>query len=114
MPGTNVPQASFPVRICISILSPFAALAAWMANGLVRLVGIDSSASPFAHSLSEDEIKAMIAGSSEDSVPDEKKEMLHNIFEIGATQIREIMIPRIEVTAVDIDDSDCGNPGPSQ
>jgi putative hemolysin len=94
-----------PVRICISILSPFAALAAWMANGVVRLVGLDSSASPFAHSLSENEIKAMIAGSSEESVPDEKKEMLHNIFEIGATQIREIMIPRIEVTAVNIDDS---------
>jgi putative hemolysin len=30
--------------------------------------------------------------------------MLHNIFEIGATQVREIMIPRIEVTAVEIDD----------
>jgi putative hemolysin len=30
--------------------------------------------------------------------------MLHNIFEIGATQIREIMIPRIEVTAVEIND----------
>jgi putative hemolysin len=94
-----------PVRACLFFLSPFSALAAWMANGLVRLAGLNSTASPFAHSMSEEEIKAMIAGSSEDSVPDEKKEMLHNIFEIGATQIREIMIPRGEVTAADIDDS---------
>ncbi len=94
-----------PVRISIFLLSPFAALAAWMANRLVRMVGLDSSASPFAHSLSEDEIRAMIAGSSEESVPDTKKEMLRNIFEIGATQVREIMIPRLEVTAVDIEDS---------
>jgi len=93
-----------PLRACILLLSPFSALAAWMANGLVRIVGLDSSASPFAHSLSEDEIKAMIADSSKESVPDEKKEMLHNIFEIGATQIREIMISRVEVTAADIDD----------
>jgi putative hemolysin len=93
-----------PVRICIFLLAPFVALAVWMANGLARIAGLHSSASPFAHSLSEDEIRAMIAGSSEESVPDEKKEMLHNIFEIGATQVREIMIPRIEVTAVDIDD----------
>jgi putative hemolysin len=93
-----------PVRICIFLLHPFAALAAWIANGLVRIVGLNASASPFAHSFSEDEIRAMIAGSSEESVPDEKKEMLHNIFEIGATQIREIMIPRGEVTSVDIDD----------
>ena len=93
-----------PVRICIRFLSPFAKLAAWIANQMVRIVGLDSSASPFAHSLSEDEIKAMIAGSSEASVPDAKKEMLHNIFKIGATQVREVMIPRIEATAVDIED----------
>jgi len=35
-------------------------------------------------------------------MPEEKKEMLSNIFEIGATQVRTIMIPRIDVTAVDI------------
>ena len=93
-----------PVRIVILLLSPFSAFAAWIANRLVRLVGLDPSASPFAHSLTQDEIKAMIAGTSEESMPGEKREMLHNIFEIGATQIREIMIPRIEVTAVDIDD----------
>ena len=93
-----------PVQICIALLSRFAALAAWIANGLVRMVGLHSTGSPFAHTLSEDEIKAMIAGSSEESVTGEKKEMLHNIFEIGATQIREIMIPRIEVTAVEIND----------
>jgi len=93
-----------PVRIVILLLSPLSAFAAWIANRLVRLVGLDPSASPFAHSLTQDEIKAMIAGTSEESMPGEKREMLHNIFEIGATQIREIMIPRIEVTAVDIDD----------
>ena len=48
-----------PVRICIAILSPFASLAAWMANGIVRIVGLHSSASPFTHSLSREEIKAM-------------------------------------------------------
>jgi len=94
-----------PVKIIIFLVSPFAARAAWMANGLVRLVGMDSSASPFAHSLSEGEIKAIIAASSEESMPGAKKEMLHNVFEIGATQIREIMIPRVEVTAVEINDS---------
>lgn len=93
-----------PVKFSIVLLSPFARLAAWIANRIVRFIGLDSNASPFAHSLSEEEIRAMIAGSSEASVPDEKKEMLHNVFEIGDTQIREIMIPRGEVTAVGIDD----------
>jgi putative hemolysin len=93
-----------PLRITIRILFPFARLASWIANHIVRMVGLDPRASPFVHGPSEEEIKAMIAGSSEASMPLEKKEMLHNIFEIGATQIREVMIPRIEVTAVEIND----------
>jgi putative hemolysin len=93
-----------PVKITIWLLFPLARSAAWIANRIVRIVGMHSVASPFAHSLSEDEIKALIAGSSEAAMPDEKKEMLHNIFEIGATQVREIMIPRVEVTAVEIGD----------
>jgi len=93
-----------PIRITIRILFPFARLAAWIANRIVRIAGLDPHTSPFAHGPSEEEIKAMIAGSSEANMPIEKKEMLHNIFEIGATQIREVMIPRVEVTAVEIDD----------
>ncbi len=93
-----------PVGITIRVLFPFARLAAWIANGMVRLIGLDSGASPFSHGPSEEEIKAMIAGATEASMPQEKKEMLHNIFEIGATQIREVMIPRVEVTSVEIND----------
>jgi putative hemolysin len=93
-----------PVKITIWLLFPLARSAAWIANGVVRIIGMHSVASPFAHSLSEDDIKAMIAGSTEAAMPDGKKAMLHNIFEIGATQVREIMIPRVEVTAVEIGD----------
>jgi len=93
-----------PTKFSIWLLFPFARLAAWLANLMVRLAGMSSTASPFVHGLSEQEIKAAIAGSSEAVMPDEKKEMLHNIFEIGARQVREIMIPRGEVTAVGIDD----------
>ena len=93
-----------PIRITIRVLYPLARSASWIANGLVRLFGLNSTASPFTHGPSEEEIRAMIAGSSEASMPSEKKEMLHNIFEIGATQIREIMIPRVEVTAIEINE----------
>jgi putative hemolysin len=94
----------FPVRFSIWLLSPVSRLAAWIANGIVRIAGIPSNVSPFAVGPSEEEIRAMIAGSSEASMPAEKKEMLHNIFEIGATKIREVMIPRGEVTAIGMDD----------
>ncbi len=94
----------WPIRMFIWLLAPFASLAAAIANGLVRLAGLSSSVSPFSHALSEDEIKAIIAGSSGDGMAAERKEMLHNIFEIRDTLVREIMIPRTDVTAVDIGD----------
>jgi putative hemolysin len=93
-----------PIRITIRVLFPLAKSASWIANLIVRLVGLGSHASPFIHGPSEEEIRAMIAGSSEASMPFEKKEMLHNIFEIGATHIREVMIPRVEVTAIEINE----------
>jgi putative hemolysin len=93
-----------PIRIIIRILFPFARLASWIANLMVRGAGLDPKVSPFAHGPSEEEIRAMISGSSEASMPHGKKEMLHNIFEIGGTQIHEVMIPRGEVTAVEIND----------
>ena len=46
----------------------------------------------------------MIDSSSATSVPVERREMLHKIFEIGDTRVREIMIPRGDVTAIDIHD----------
>ena len=92
------------MRFFIFALSPFARFATWLSNRLVRLMGLDAVASPFQHGASQEEIKAMIAGAGEANMPIQKKHMLHNIFEIDTTQIREVMIPRGEVTAVNIDD----------
>jgi len=92
-----------PVRFTIWLLSPFARLAARLANVIVRLTGMSAPASPFAHALSEDEIRAIIEGSATATIADEKKEMLANVFEIGATRVRSVMIPRMEVTAVEVD-----------
>ncbi len=90
------------VLFALRVLGPFARLASWLANLVVRLTGLSPSTSPFVHALSEDEIQAIIAGSTDSGMGEEKKEMLHNIFQIGETRAREIMIPRIEVTAVEI------------
>ena len=91
-----------PVRFFIVVFSPFARFATWMSNGLVRLAGFDAAVSPFQPGASQEEIKAMIADAGEASVPSMKKHILHNVFEIDTTQIREVMIPRGEVTAIDI------------
>jgi putative hemolysin len=103
-PEQSARRLLLPIRFSIWLLSPVSRLAAWTANKIVSLIGIPTTASPFALGPSEDEIRAMIAGSSANGMPVEKRVMLDNIFKIGFTQLREVMIPRGEVTAVDIND----------
>jgi len=92
----------YPILATLKLLSPFARMAAWIANRLVALLGMDPKASPFVRALSEDEIRALIEGASPDGIDKRRKAMLHNVLDIGATQVREIMIPRSEVTAVEV------------
>jgi putative hemolysin len=93
----------WPIQLSIWLLAPIAAVAAYVAGRLVRLVGLSTRASPFVHPLSEEEIRSIIAGSSGAVMDRERKEMLHNVFTIGDTLVREVMISRTEVTAVEID-----------
>ncbi len=92
----------WPMRFSIWLLSPLASRAAWVANRLVRLMRLSPGASPFAPALTEDEIRSIIANSTAETMQAQKKQMLANIFAIGATQVRAVMIPRIEVTAIEI------------
>lgn len=92
-----------PIRVSMWLLSPFARLAGRLANVVVRLAGMSAPASPFAHALSEEEIRAIIEGSTAATIAEDKKEMLANVFEIGATRVRSVMIPRMEVTAAEVD-----------
>jgi putative hemolysin len=91
------------VRIVIVVLSPFARVSAWIANILVRMLGYSAAASPFAHGLSEAEIRAIITAPGTGGMASAKREMLSNVLEIADTQVRGIMISRVEVTALDID-----------
>jgi len=53
-------------------------------------------------SVTEEEIKTMVdAGEEEGAIEEDEKEMIFSIFELGDTLAREIMVPRIDVTALD-------------
>lgn len=49
--------------------------------------------------VSEEEIKYMV--SEQESLLDEEKRMIHEIFDLGDTIAREIMIPRVDMTMVE-------------
>jgi CBS domain containing-hemolysin-like protein len=79
----------------------------WLLNGagnaLLRLVGVHpASGHELVHSV--DELKMLVTASTEGGVVEEdESEMLHAIFDLGDLLVRQVMIPRTEVVAVEAD-----------
>jgi len=66
------------------------------ANGILRIFGIQPvTESELAHS--EEEIRRLLASEAQSELPQHKREMLANIFELSHRTARQIMVPRADV-----------------
>ena len=72
-------------------------------NGLLKLVGVQpASGHELVHSV--EELKMLVTASAESGVVEEEEsQMLHAIFDFGSLIVRQVMIPRTEVVAVEAD-----------
>ena len=83
------------------LFTPAVVLLTAISRGIIKLLGDQKDQGP---TMTEDDLKTIVNVSHEEGVlEDEEKEMLHNVFEFGDTEIREIMTPRIKVTFVEDD-----------
>lgn len=74
-----------PVVFVLNIITGF----------IIKLLGGNQEHGP---SLTEEELKTIVTVGHEEGVLEkEEKEMIHNVFEFGETEIKEIMTPRIHV-----------------
>ena len=71
---------------------------------LIRLFGGDPNApGPY---VTEDDIRALVnVGESHGALEEEEKEMIHSIFELGDTVVREVMTPRTDMVCADVTDA---------
>lgn len=83
------------------ILSPLVKFFLFAAGQLIRICG--GRRGKFEPFMTEDEIRGLISlGEEEGVLEEEKKEMLEGIFEFGETKVREVMIPRPDIVAIEI------------
>jgi len=81
--------------------------AIWLLNGtgnrLLKLVGVEpASGHELVHSV--EELKMLVTASTEGGVVEnEESEMLHAIFDFGEMLVRQVMIPRTEILAIEAD-----------
>jgi putative hemolysin len=88
-----------PVEVAQMVFTPAVLALSSIASRLSKLAGGE----PVSRSLvSEEEIRTMISvGHKEGTVEEAEAEMLHNVFDFGDRPVREVMVPRPEVVAIE-------------
>lgn len=86
------------IKVLTIICIPFVKILNVISYIFIKILGGDMDNGP---TMTEEDLKTIVTVSHEEGVlEDEEKEMIHNVFEFGDTEIKEIMTPRIHVTSV--------------
>jgi putative hemolysin len=92
-----------PIGLLQRVLSPIVWFVSSISAILVRLLG--GTEKPQGGYLSTEELKVLVeTGSERGGIEEEEKEMITGVIELGEKQVHEVMVPRIGIRAVDIDD----------
>jgi putative hemolysin len=92
-----------PISFLQSVLSPIVWLVTGISSLLVRLLG--GTERPQGGYLSTEELKMLVeTGSEQGGIEEEEKEMIHGVIELGDKRVHEVMVPRIGIRAVNVDD----------
>jgi putative hemolysin len=89
-----------PLAVVSAIAMPVVHVLVWFSNAISRLFGAQRrGVLPF---VTEEEIKTLVdAGQEEGVIEQDEKAMIYSIFELGDTLVREVMVPRMDVVAVE-------------
>ena len=91
------------IRLVSFVLTPVVFLLAKLSDFVVHFSKSDDEEDP---TITEDEFKILVNVGQEEGVLDESEsEMINSIFEFDETVVKAIMVPRIDIVAVDVEDS---------
>ena len=92
------------INIVVKVLKPFIILFTGVASIFIRLLGGDPKANEPL--ITEEEIKTMVGVSEEEGVlEDVEKEMIFNVFDFADAQVKDVMVQRVDIIAVDLEAS---------
>lgn len=88
----------------MQVMTPVIYIVDKMANAILRLLHIDPTRK--ITTMTEAELRTYVEVSHEDGIIEsEEREMIYNVFDFSDAQAKDIMIPRINMVTVDINDS---------
>jgi putative hemolysin len=88
-----------PIRFFMWLLRPITWLVSGVSSLMTRLLTGEEDV-PF---ISEDEIRSIIEyGEHAGVVAEEKRRMLHGVFDLSQMRVRDVMVPRTEVVGIEV------------
>lgn len=95
---------AFVIYALMLVLTPVVFIVGKMAEGITRLLGVDPKARENA--LTENELRTLVNVSEQEGViENEEKQMIYNVFDFGDSKAKDVMIPRIDMTFVEVSTS---------
>ena len=86
----------------MKIMTPIIFVVSNLANGVMFLLRIDPNAKN--NTLTEHELRTIVNVSQENGViENEEKQMIYNVFDWGDSVAKDVMVPRIDMTFVDVE-----------
>lgn len=95
---------SRPIKLIIFLLTPVIWIFSIITNVIFKIFGIKSKGTqPY---ITEEELKAMVNVSHEEGVLQiEERQIINNVFQFGDMQAKEAMVQRLDMVAIDSEDS---------
>lgn len=88
-----------PLEIFSWLFTPFVTVLSWIASRFSKLVGVKPASGSL---VSDEEIRTMISlGQKQGEMEHAEAELLDKVFEFGDRPVREVMVPRPEVVAIE-------------
>ena len=93
-----------PIKIFMIILKPVVGIFNIITKIIFKILGVDDhGVRPF---ITEEELKTMVNVSHEEGLLEiEEREIINNVFEFGDMQAKEAMVQRLDIVAIDVEDS---------
>ena len=89
------------IEFLMKILTPVIFIVNKLSMGFLFLLGVKPDA--YQNSMTEEELRTIVdVGQESGVIEDEERDMIHNLFDFGDAEAKEVMVPRIDMTYVDI------------
>lgn len=107
-PNTLLTVFAVPAFVCYVVLYPISRFATFISRGFLRGLGVKMQKEKEGKEFTRTDLDYLVQSSidnakDEDDIEDEVK-IFHNVLDFSDTKVRDCMIPRTEIEAIDIED----------